>query len=102
MDRSEVKLTIPVQFLYQACYLSRYHSILPDINECLDSPCNNGTCNNTNGSYTCLCEQGWTGQHCDVGKKHFQVTYCKVCPLLKFNASTNGIYPIECKQIIFK
>ena len=102
MDRSEVKLTIPVQFLYQACYLSRYNSILPDINECLDSPCNHGTCDNTNGSYTCHCEQGWTGIHCDVGKKHVQVQCCKVCPLLMFNASTNVINLIECEKIIFK
>ena len=102
MDRSEVKLTIPVQFLYQACYLSRYNSILPDINECSDSPCNHGTCDNTNGSYTCHCEQGWTGKHCDVGKKHVQVQCCKVCPLLMFNASTNVINLIECEKIIFK
>ena len=35
----------------------------PDINECnIDSPCHaNATCNNTEGSYTCECIIGFTG-----------------------------------------
>ena len=34
-----------------------------DINECkIDSPCHaNATCNNTEGSYTCQCIVGFTG-----------------------------------------
>ena len=30
-----------------------------DVNECLDSPCSHG-CENSKGSYTCLCEDGYT------------------------------------------
>ena len=39
-----------------------------DINECADTTlCHNGaTCENTNGSYNCLCVPGYTGSHCQV------------------------------------
>ena len=36
----------------------------PDINECeldLDNCDEQATCTNTEGSYTCLCNAGWTG-----------------------------------------
>ena len=33
-----------------------------DIDECLDAPCHpNATCNNTEGSYTCECSDGFSG-----------------------------------------
>lgn len=36
-----------------------------DINECLQKPCQNGgTCFNTDGSFTCTCNSGWTGPTC--------------------------------------
>ena len=41
---------------------------VPDINECLQSPCVHGQCSNTLGSYTCTCEPGWTGVNCQTGK----------------------------------
>lgn len=48
-----------------------------DVNECKRSPCqNNGTCINNDGSYTCLCEPGWTGQHCQTGK--YQILFKKI------------------------
>lgn len=38
-----------------------------DINECVKSPCRNGaTCQNTNGSYRCLCRVGFAGRNCDT------------------------------------
>ena len=39
-----------------------------DIDECKSSnPCRNGaTCENTNGSYTCYCVQGYEGRHCET------------------------------------
>ena len=39
-----------------------------DINECLtSSPCRNGaSCRNTNGSYECLCKEGFEGRDCLV------------------------------------
>ena len=41
-----------------------------DINECSTNThgCQNGaTCLNTDGSYTCTCVMGWTGDMCDTG-----------------------------------
>ena len=36
-----------------------------DINECLTEPCENYVlCNNTEGSYQCICKPGYTGQTC--------------------------------------
>ena len=46
--------------------------IISDVNECDSMPCqNNGTCNNTEpagtGNYTCQCQPGYTGIHCETG-----------------------------------
>lgn len=42
---------------------------MADINECLQNPCSNSvTCQNVPGSYTCVCNSGWTGQDCDIGE----------------------------------
>lgn len=49
--------------------LHNYYSFLADINECLQNPCSNSvTCQNVPGSYTCVCNSGWTGQDCDIGE----------------------------------
>eukprot|EP00058_Branchiostoma_floridae_P000816 XP_002586304.1 hypothetical protein BRAFLDRAFT_123280 [Branchiostoma floridae] len=34
---------------------------------CARSPCTHGTCTDDVGSYTCSCENGWTGRDCDQG-----------------------------------
>ena len=35
---------------------------IADIDECLSSPCDsNATCNNTGGSFTCTCVNGYSG-----------------------------------------
>ena len=70
-------------YLYIYIYLSENHhdlidkmffTIFPEINECVPvSPCHaNGTCNNTEGSYTCTCNTGYSGDGvtCD-GKLYY-------------------------------
>ena len=41
-----------------------------DVNECLNlTICHNGgECINKVGSYACSCKEGWTGQHCHIGR----------------------------------
>ena len=60
------KVSITRGYLHFSCI-----SEFKDINECeISSPCGeHGTCNNTLGSYYCLCDKGWTGDHCEMGEK---------------------------------
>ena len=39
-----------------------------DVDECTTlNPCRNGaTCRNTNGSYVCVCLNGYEGKNCDI------------------------------------
>ena len=47
-----------------------------DVDECLNDPClNDGTCNNTEGSYFCACMDGWTDFNCQTSKKQFKDNY---------------------------
>lgn len=46
--------------------------LIPDINECVSSPCyNNGSCINTQGSYNCECVEGWQDENCHKGTRWF-------------------------------
>jgi hypothetical protein len=45
-----------------------------DVDECVLSPCKNeGLCQNSNGFYTCLCEEGWGGRNCDEGRVYASI-----------------------------
>ncbi|XP_019615858.1 PREDICTED: fibropellin-1-like [Branchiostoma belcheri] len=41
------------------------YALCADIDDCLSSPCAHGTCTDGVASYTCSCENGWTGNNCD-------------------------------------
>lgn len=48
-------------------FTKRFTNNNQDINECIESPCNNsGTCQNTFGSFKCQCSFGWSGPTCSV------------------------------------
>lgn len=50
-----------------------------DIDECTAGTdnCVNGDCVNSQGSYTCSCNPGWSGMLCDTGKiTSFKAVLC--------------------------
>lgn len=50
------------------CIKLTLHDVdISDINECLQSPCVQGQCSDTLGSYRCSCDVGWTGTNCETG-----------------------------------
>ena len=52
-----------------SCKLNDLICFLADINECTNSPCQNGaTCVNLQGSYRCDCKSGYNGNKCENGK----------------------------------
>ena len=61
------------------------HLFLTDIDECrnITAPCHaNATCNNTDGSYTCTCNDGYSGDGVNcTGKPSFSLQYliCRIC-----------------------
>ncbi|XP_019626561.1 PREDICTED: fibropellin-1-like [Branchiostoma belcheri] len=44
---------------------SNMYALCADIDDCASSPCAHGTCTDSVASYTCSCENGWTGNNCD-------------------------------------
>jgi Notch-like protein len=43
----------------------------PDIDECSGKPCEpNGKCIDGVNSYTCECDAGYTGKHCETSKRN--------------------------------
>ena len=62
--------------LQSYCSMSNVMILLADLNECISSPCHiNATCINTNGSFNCVCNPGYTGNgfECDgrFGVRYF-------------------------------
>ena len=54
---------------YLLTYLLTYSlTYLLDIDDCADIVClNSGACKDGLNSYTCQCQSGFTGQHCENG-----------------------------------
>ena len=46
-----------------------FMNVSSDIDECSSSPCgNNGNCTDEVNSYSCQCDAGYNGTHCDIGQ----------------------------------
>lgn len=55
-----------------------YSICFTDINECLSSPCQHGTCIDKVDSYSCNCSPGYIGRDCDTGietLKQIKISY---------------------------
>lgn len=58
-----------ISFSFFVVLLSILYFLFADVNECLQNPCSNSVaCQNVPGSYTCVCNPGWKGQDCDIGR----------------------------------
>ena len=72
---------------------AKYVRYILDINECDSTPCHvNATCLNTNGSYTCTCHTGYTGN----GINCTDINECDSNPCSKVANCTNTQGSYEC------
>ena len=59
-----------------------------DIDECLTTPCGNGSCLNSNGSYACSCEPGFVNNYDDgdtcLGESHMLLNLYAILIMLHF------------------
>ena len=64
-----------------------------DIDECtLYTPCENGaTCNNTDGSYDCVCLAGYEGRNCSIN-----IDECLPRPCRNGGVCQDGINQFHC------
>ena len=52
--------------------MAMHISLLADINDCADQPCQNGgNCTDAVNNYTCNCVAGYSGKNCSVGEYKF-------------------------------
>ncbi|XP_078667188.1 uncharacterized protein LOC144909010 isoform X3 [Branchiostoma floridae x Branchiostoma belcheri] len=64
---------------------------LSDIDDCLSSPCAHGTCTDGRMSYTCSCENGWTGNNCDQ-----DIDECATNPCLSGGTCVDHVNGYSC------
>ncbi len=86
---SDKEKTITYNIVY--ILLLAFHSV-PGVNACNSNPCqNNGTCQSSEGGYTCVCTPGWSGATCE------DATSMDCSPFYSFNSKS---YVIQKKVLL--
>lgn len=68
-----------------------------DVNECLQFPCRNGaTCKNLNGTFECICPEGYSGTLC-TGGIHLSLSLSVSCSCLLSLFSL--LYVLSCNRM---
>ena len=63
-----------------------------DIDECAtNTPCENGACDNTDGSFQCICDAGFTGEVCNEN-----IDDCDPNPCQNGGNCTDGVNTFTC------
>lgn len=72
-----------------------FYDNFSDVNECSLNACkNNGTCQNTNGSFTCNCTGGFRGPTCNEGMQCiFSYLFAAIKNLIYFHNSCDNVIP---------
>lgn len=66
---SSLKLIIFSLKLNGCSFYLRLFLMHTDRDECAEGRCqNNANCYNSDGSYVCICPNGWQGRDCEIGK----------------------------------
>ena len=58
-------------FYINFCYLYTSNKFvqardIENINDCIEVDCGNGTCQEQLAGYVCVCQTGYTGEHCET------------------------------------
>lgn len=67
----------------------------PDmLDHCDPDPCNTGTCFSEVGGYTCMCDDGHTGENCTD-----EINFCENSPCVngQCTSNTDGYYECTCE-----
>ena len=83
-----INICAHIWITYTWCHISI------DIDECDPDPCVNGACVPNVGlaTYTCICDQGFTGQNCETSK-HYMSYFVSI--VLKYFMGYTCIYTAE-------